>query len=186
MLVSRVSTDGFLIFNPTTCAFHYPKSSGNFPLRLATSRPLIISWVSFNDEKEAKRGSMRSRQSERRLVSPEWIWVFTDSHGTNGENQKKKQNKTKACTGVTASFRLPSVSLTGSLTGGTLRFEEGDGGENIANSRSFSLHGDYSNPVTFQMYASSPSVELLRIISQFIKRKKLSSSFLYVLNRTRK
>ena len=68
--------------------------------------------------------------------------------GTNGENEKKKLGL--------VSLRLLSVSLSGSLTGGTLRFEDSNGGENVANSRIFSLHGDYSNPVTFPNVCKLP------------------------------
>ena len=57
--------------------------------------------------------------------------------GTNGENEKK------AWTGVVA-FTL------------TLRFEDSNGGENVAYSRSFSPHRDYSNPVTFPNVCELP------------------------------
>ena len=68
--------------------------------------------------------------------------------GTNGENEKKKFGL--------VSLRLLSVSLSGSLTGGTSRFEDSNGGENVAYSRSFSPHGDYSNPVTFPNVCELP------------------------------
>ena len=102
MLVSKVLTGRwFSSFQPnnSTCACYYPKSSRNSPLRLATSRPLLISWVSFNEEKEATRASMRSRGL---LISPEWIWIILfiwsyDSHGN-----KRWKRKKKAWTGVVA------------------------------------------------------------------------------------
>ena len=62
---------------------------------------------------------------------------------------------------------------------GTLRSEDGDGRENVAekvNSRSFNLHHDYSK--------SPPKVEFLRAISKFRKREEILSSLVYLLCKT--
>ena len=58
----------------------------------------------------------------------------------------------------------------------TLRSEDGDGGENVAkkvNSRSFSLHRDYSKSLTLSNVGEPPEVEFLRTISKFRKRESL-------------
>ena len=64
---------------------------------------------------------------------------------------------------------------------GTLRSEEGDGSENVAekvNSRFFNLHRDYSKSLTL----SNPrKIEFLRTISKFRNRQEISSSLVYFL-----
>ena len=64
---------------------------------------------------------------------------------------------------------------------GTLRSEEGDGSENVAekvNSRFFNLHRDYSKSLTL----SNPrKIEFLRTISKFRNRQEISSSLEYFL-----
>lgn len=70
---------------------------------------------------------------------------------------------------------------------GSLRSEDGDGGENVALkviSRSFNLHCDYSNYLLCAMQANSSGIESLRTISKFRRKKKASSWLVYVLLRT--
>ena len=70
---------------------------------------------------------------------------------------------------------------------GSLRSEDGDGGENFALkviSRSFNLHCDYYNYLLCAMQANSSGIESLRTISKFRRKKKASSWLVYVLLRT--
>ena len=70
---------------------------------------------------------------------------------------------------------------------GSLRSEDGDGGENVALkviSRSFNLHCDYYNYLLCAMQANSSGIESLRTISKFRRKKKASSWLVYVLLRT--
>ena len=58
---------------------------------------------------------------------------------------------------------------------GTLRSEDGDGSENVAekaNSRSVNLHRDYSKSLTLSNAGGSPKLEFLRTISKFTDREK--------------
>ena len=65
------------------------------------------------------------------------------------------------------------------VTLGTLRSEDGDGSENVAekvNSRSFNLHSDYSKSQTLLNVDDPPKIEFLRTVSKFRNREEISSS----------
>ena len=72
-------------------------------------------------------------------------------------------------------------------TVGTLRSEDGDGSENVAekgNSRFFNCRHDYSKFLTLSNEVNPPKVEFLRIISKFRIREEISSSHAYFLCET--
>ena len=75
-------------------------------------------------------------------------------------------------------------TVTGAKKIGTLRSEDGDGSENVAekvNSHSFNLHRDYSKSLTLSNVGEPSQVEFLRTISKFKKREEISSSLVYFL-----
>ena len=67
---------------------------------------------------------------------------------------------------------------------GTLRSEDCDGGENVAekvNSRFFNLDRDYSKSLTLSNVGEPRKIEFLRMISKFRNREEISSSLVFFL-----